>query len=60
MAMLSGLGAGAGAWQIIRSKGGRGWYVDTASGWTAEVGSASEKSMLCRTLPSDHPFKLQT
>ena len=31
--MLSGLGGGAGAWRIIRSKGGRGWYVDTASGW---------------------------
>ena len=58
MAMLSGLGAGAGAWRIIRSKGGRGWYVDTASGWTAEVGSASEKSILCRTLPPDHPFRL--
>jgi len=31
--LLSGLGAGAGTWRIIRSKGGRGWYVDTASGW---------------------------
>ena len=31
--MLSGLGGGAGAWRVIRSKGGRGWYVDTASGW---------------------------
>lgn len=31
--MLSGLGGGAGTWRIIRSKGGRGWYVDTASGW---------------------------
>lgn len=33
--MLSGLGAGAGSWRIIRSKGGRGWYVDTATGWCA-------------------------
>lgn len=33
--MLSGLGGGAGNWRIIRSKGGRGWYVDTASGWCA-------------------------
>lgn len=33
--MLSGLGAGAGSWRIIRSKGGRGWYVDTAAGWCA-------------------------
>ena len=59
MAMLSSLGAGAGAWRIIRSKGGRGWYVDTASGWTAEVGSTSENSILCRTLPRDHPFRLE-
>ena len=33
--MLSGLGVGAGSWRTIRSKGGRGWYVDTASGWCA-------------------------
>ena len=31
--MLSGLGGGADSWRIIRSKGGRGWYVDTATGW---------------------------
>jgi hypothetical protein len=31
--LLAGLGVGAGSWRIIRSKGGRGWYVDTASGW---------------------------
>ena len=33
--LLSGLGGGAGTWRIVRSKGGRGWYVDTASGWCA-------------------------
>lgn len=55
-ALLAGLGAGGGAWRIIRSKGGRGWYVDTASGWTARAG---KKSVLCRTLPSDHPFRLE-
>jgi hypothetical protein len=54
--MLAGLGAGAGAWRIIRSKGGRGWYVDTACGWTAQAG---KKSVLCRTLPPDHPFRLE-
>lgn len=31
--MLSALGVGAGSWRIIKSRGGRGWYVDTASGW---------------------------
>jgi len=55
MAMLSSLGTGAGAWRIIRSKGGRGWYVDTATGWTSEAG----KCVLCRTLPPGHPFRLE-
>ncbi|TRM65047.1 hypothetical protein BD626DRAFT_490726 [Schizophyllum amplum] len=48
-AMLAGLGAGAGAWRIIRSKGGRGWYVDTASGWCDGV--------LVRDLQEDHPLR---
>lgn len=51
MALLSALGAGAGSWRIIRSKGGRGWYVDTASGWVAEKGPAS----LRRDLQKGHP-----
>jgi len=58
-AMLAGLGAGAGGWRIIRSKGGRGWYVDTASGWTAEAGSTGGKSLLRRDLSLDHPFRLE-
>ncbi|KAF7312322.1 hypothetical protein MIND_00245300 [Mycena indigotica] len=48
-AMLNALGQGAGAWRIIRSKGGRGWYVDTASGWIAGV--------LRRDLPKDHDWR---
>jgi hypothetical protein len=48
--MLGALGAGAGAWRIIRSKGGRGWYVDTASTWVA---------VLKRDLPSDHPYRVE-
>ncbi|EGN98689.1 hypothetical protein SERLA73DRAFT_181281 [Serpula lacrymans var. lacrymans S7.3] len=49
--MLGGLGAGAGSWRIVRSKGGRGWYVDTASGW---IGGE-----LRRDLRSDHPLRLE-
>lgn len=49
MPALVSLGAGAGSWRIIRSKGGRGWYVDAASGW---VGGE-----LRRGLPADHPFR---
>ncbi|KAF9236748.1 hypothetical protein BU15DRAFT_89034 [Melanogaster broomeanus] len=46
---LAGLGVGAGAWRIIRSKGSRGWYVDTASGW---VGGE-----LKRDLERCHPLR---
>ena len=46
--MLSGLGGGADTWRIIRSRGGRGWYVDTASGWCA--------GELKREL-KDHPWR---
>ncbi|TDL25541.1 hypothetical protein BD410DRAFT_765043 [Rickenella mellea] len=53
---LAGLGAGAGAWRIVRSKGGRGWYVDTASGWIAEGGS---KSVLARDLSPNHPLRME-
>lgn len=58
-AMIAGLAAGPGAWRIIRSKGSRGWYVDTASGWTAEPGSLGNRSVLRRDLPPDHPFRLE-
>ncbi|KAJ7707774.1 hypothetical protein B0H17DRAFT_1156298 [Mycena rosella] len=53
--MLNTLGIGAGAWRIIRSKGGRGWYVDTASGWVAELGRGP--SALRRDLPREHPWR---
>ena len=56
--MLGALGAGAGAWRIIRSKGGRGWYVDTASTWVAEPGSGVG-SILKRGLAVDHPFRVE-
>ncbi|KAG1733624.1 uncharacterized protein EDB91DRAFT_1148462 [Suillus paluster] len=48
---LAALGAGAGTWRIIKSKGGRGWYVDTASGW---VGGE-----LKRNLAQEHPLRVQ-
>ncbi|KAI9439937.1 hypothetical protein H4582DRAFT_1944039 [Lactarius indigo] len=51
--LLSALGGGAGHWRIVRSKGGRGWYVDTASGWVAGLGGAS----LRRDLEKDHPWR---
>ncbi|KAH7884520.1 hypothetical protein F5I97DRAFT_1830969 [Phlebopus sp. FC_14] len=49
--VLTGLGTGVGTWRIIRSKGGRGWYVDTASGW---VGGEFK-----RDLVDDHPLRAE-
>jgi len=49
--ILNILGAGAGAWRIVRSKGGRGWYVDTASGWIGGV--------LVRDLSESHPLRIE-
>ena len=51
--LFSALGAGAGSWRIVRSKGGRGWYVDTASGWVSGPGGAS----LRRDLEKGHPWR---
>jgi hypothetical protein len=56
--LLGGLGIGAGAWRILKSKGGRGWYVDTASGWVAQVGSG-EGSVLRRDMEPTHPLRVE-
>ena len=55
---LGGLGVGAGSWRIIKSKGGRGWYVDTASAWVAEQGTG-QGSTLRRDLPPTHPYRIE-
>jgi len=60
--MLCGLGVGAGSWRIVRSKGGRGWYVDTASGWvttpkSVETDASCERNMLRRDLEVGHPLR---
>lgn len=64
-ALLSNLGVGAGSWRIVKSKGGRGWYVDSASGWIAESSSDPSSaangeatlSVLRRDLSSSHPWR---
>ncbi|KAG8832408.1 hypothetical protein FRC17_001389 [Serendipita sp. 399] len=59
--ILSALGGGAGSWRVVRSKGARGWYVDSGCGWTAERGDAGpdgvEKALFKRGLPSEHPLR---
>ncbi|KAI0360146.1 hypothetical protein OH77DRAFT_1394191 [Trametes cingulata] len=63
--LLTSLGAGAGTWRIVRSKGGRGWYVDAASGWTAQVSTdpneAEERkgSVLRRDLEPNHTWRVE-
>ncbi|KAI9061035.1 hypothetical protein FKP32DRAFT_1631567 [Trametes sanguinea] len=61
--LLTTLGAGAGTWRIVRSKGGRGWYVDAASGWVAQVSSdpaeEGKGSVLRRDLEPNHPWRLE-
>ncbi|THH12718.1 hypothetical protein EW146_g7434 [Bondarzewia mesenterica] len=53
--LLAGLGAGAGSWRIIKSKGGRGWYVDAGCGWISEVGAGGAR--LVRGLEREHPWR---
>ncbi|CAL1716529.1 unnamed protein product [Somion occarium] len=58
--LLAGLGMGADSWRIVKSKGGRGWYADTASGWIAELCEAEDcdgKTVLRRDLPRGHPWR---
>jgi hypothetical protein len=54
--LLNALQRGSCGWRVVRSKGGRGWYVDGASGWVGDDsrGSAS----LRRDLPEEHPRRL--
>lgn len=54
--MLTSLGGGAGSWRIVRSKGSRGWYVDSASGWVAQEGDGST---LRRDLDRGHPWRVE-
>lgn len=48
---LHSLGAGANAWRIIKSKGGRGWYVHTGSAWV--------NGELRRDLAPGHPVRME-
>ncbi|EEB92733.1 hypothetical protein MPER_08713, partial [Moniliophthora perniciosa FA553] len=53
--MLGGLGVGADSWRIVRSKGGRGWYVDTSKGWV--TGPNGANGGFCWNLRHDHPLR---
>lgn len=53
------LGPSGGNWKTIRSKGGRGWYVDCAAGWISEFDPATQTSRIVyrRLLSRDHPWR---
>ncbi|KIJ52608.1 hypothetical protein M422DRAFT_26181 [Sphaerobolus stellatus SS14] len=49
-------GGVSGSWRVIKSKGGRGWYVDTGCGWIAEGEGGGE---LKRDLPINHCLRVE-
>lgn len=66
----SSQGSGRSNWQVVRSKGGRGWYVDVSAGWIPHdtiddwgyvqgepesVGEGLGKLSFVRRLPGTHP-----
>ncbi|KLT38718.1 hypothetical protein CC85DRAFT_289261 [Cutaneotrichosporon oleaginosum] len=63
-------GSGRTEWQVVKSKGGRGWYVDVSAGWIqsntledwgyvqkppATVGEGLGSLSFVRHLPASHP-----
>jgi hypothetical protein len=62
--VLGALQRGSSGWRVVRSKGGRGWYVDSASGWVSGVSDAEpgasgvagvRVAVLKRNLDEEHP-----
>lgn len=50
-------GGGHGEWRVIRSKGGRGWYVDTSAGWIQDRTESVEDWTFDRHLHKDHAWR---
>lgn len=51
-------GGGAhGEWQVVRSKGGRGWYVDTSAGWIQDRSESQEDWTFVRHLKKDQEWR---
>lgn len=51
---------GSNEWKVIRSKGGRGWYVDVSAGWVQESSPDKEegkKWTFARHLPASHTWR---
>jgi hypothetical protein len=50
-------GGGHGEWRVIKSKGGRGWYVDTSAGWIQDRSDSQEDWTYVRHLNKDHAWR---
>jgi hypothetical protein len=50
---------GSHEWKVIRSKGGRGWYVDVSAGWVQDVEEGGDKRewRFARKLPMSDPWR---
>lgn len=50
-------GGGHGEWRVVKSKGGRGWYVDTSAGWIQDRSDSQEDWTYVRHLGKDHAWR---
>ena len=50
-------GGGHGEWRVVKSKGGRGWYVDTSAGWVQDRSDSQEDRTYARHLNKDHVWR---
>jgi hypothetical protein len=48
---------GSHEWKVIRSKGGRGWYVDVSAGWVQDVKEDGREWRFARHLPGSDPWR---
>lgn len=53
-----GPAGGSHMWKNIRSKGGRGWYVDVTAAWVQDTTEEGKKWRYARYLPHHHPWRM--
>lgn len=53
-----GPAGGSHMWKNIRSKGGRGWYVDVTAAWVQDTTEEGKKWRYARYLPHNHPWRM--
>ena len=53
-----GPAGGSHMWKNVRSKGGRGWYVDVTAAWVQDTTEEGKKWRYARYLPHGHPWRV--